>query len=108
MLTTGAGGLHFGNSTNIISALKKIPSDILVLGNLDPVGIFKNATKEEVEAATLLILEQTRWHRNFIISSGCDVPPGVPFANIRAFYNGINRFNWCNFDCKKDDCLRRA
>jgi uroporphyrinogen decarboxylase len=99
MVYTGAKGLHLGNAIDIVHALKEIPSDILVLGNLDPVKIFKNSSPEEVEKATISLLEQTRWNRNFIVSSGCDTPPGVPFANIRAFYSVLNMYNTCNFRC---------
>jgi uroporphyrinogen decarboxylase len=108
MLGTGAGGLHLGNASDIIGALDIIPSDILVFGNLDPVGIFKNSSPKDVEKATISLLEQTRWNRNFIISSGCDVPPGVPFANIRAFYTALDKYHWCNFECRMDDSRRRA
>jgi uroporphyrinogen decarboxylase len=108
MLGTGAGGLHLGNASDIIAALDDIPSDILVFGNLDPVGIFKNSSPKEIEKATFSLLEQTRWNRNFIISSGCDVPPGVPFANIRAFYTAMDKYHWCNFECRMDDRQRRA
>jgi uroporphyrinogen decarboxylase len=99
MVYTGAKGLHLGNAIDIVHALKEIPSDILVLGNLDPVKIFKNSSPEEVGKATISLLEQTRWRRNFIISSGCDTPPGVPFANILAFYSTLNMYNICNFKC---------
>lgn len=92
MVRTGAKGLHLGNSINIVKALEEIPSDILVLGNLDPVGIFKFSTPEEVENQTRELLEQTRGKRNFIISSGCDTPPGVPIENIKAFYRAVNKF----------------
>ncbi|HNW50959.1 MAG TPA: uroporphyrinogen decarboxylase family protein [Prolixibacteraceae bacterium] len=89
MVSTGAKGLHFGNSINMAQALEEIPSDILVLGNLDPVGVFKFASPEEVEKQTTTLLEQTRGKKNFIISSGCDTPPGVPFENIKAFYKAV-------------------
>lgn len=28
-----------------------------------------------------------------VISSGCNTPPNVPFANIDAFYKAVNDFN---------------
>ncbi len=108
MLGTGAGALHLGNSTDIVRALDEIPPDILVLGNLDPVGVFKNADPKNVETKTLALLEQTRRYRNFIISSGCDIPPGVPFSNIKAFYNAINKYHWCRFECRLNNRLIRA
>jgi uroporphyrinogen decarboxylase len=41
MLSTGAGALHFGNRINLLDVLEEVPKKILVLGNLNPVGVFK-------------------------------------------------------------------
>ena len=89
MLYTGAQGLHFGNAMNMVEALNTCPSDVLVLGNLDPVGIFKMSTPEQVKQAVKNLLEHTAGYQNFILSSGCDVPPHTPLANVAAFYEAI-------------------
>jgi uroporphyrinogen decarboxylase len=93
MISTGAQGLHFGNRMDMKAALKEVPGDILVAGNIDPVGIFKMATPREVADHTTALLDAARGYPNFIISSGCDTPPGVPVANIRAFYDAVAAFN---------------
>ena len=46
MVRTGARGLHFGNQANMLEALKVVPSDRLVMGNLDPVGLMKLGTPD--------------------------------------------------------------
>lgn len=93
MVESGAAAMHFGNLVNIPQALKEVPEHILVMGNLDPVGIFKQATPEQVAAATTELLEKTRGVKNFVISSGCDLPPAVPEANLAAFFGAIEAFN---------------
>ena len=90
MLSTGAKGYHFGNKIDMKAALEACPADVLVMGNLDPVAIFKSATPEEMAAATHDLLAATRGYDNYVISSGCDTPPAVPFANIEAFYAAVN------------------
>ena len=40
MVQSGAAGLHFGNKINMMDALADCPTDRLVMGNLDPVGLF--------------------------------------------------------------------
>ncbi len=89
MVATGAAALHFGNKIDMIEALKESPADLLVMGNLDPVSIFKQATSQEVAEATKELLDRAKDYKNFIISTGCDTPPGVPEANIEAFYSQI-------------------
>lgn len=93
MQNTGAAGLHFGNRCDIVKALDAIDNNILIMGNLDPVNVMKMASEEEVYTATRKLLEATRGHSNFVLSSGCDTPPGVPQANIDAFFRALKVFN---------------
>lgn len=93
MVHTGARALHFGNRIDIQQALREVPDNILVLGNLDPVGAFKMATPEGMKQLTLSLLKSTSGHPNFVLSSGCDTPPGVPGANIGAFFEALQEFN---------------
>lgn len=93
MTATGAAGFHFGNKADMAEALGACPSGALVMGNLDPVGIFRMSTPDEVFGATLELLARTAAHENFVVSSGCDTPPDVPFENIRAFYRAVDEFN---------------
>lgn len=93
MAATGAAGYHFGNRAVMSEQFAACPSDALVMGNLDPVGIFRQASAAEVYTATMRLLESCAGHRNFVISSGCDTPPGVPFANIDAFYAAVGDCN---------------
>lgn len=93
MVETKAAGLHFGNKIDMVQVLQECPEDILVMGNIDPVGIFKMATPEKVKKETLELLQKTGKWKNFILSSGCDVPPEVPMENIDAFYQALNEYN---------------
>lgn len=93
MVASGAAGLHFGNRADMVEALKACPSDLPVMGNIDPVGIMKQSSPETVKAEVLALLEATAEYDNFVLSSGCDVPPHIPFENIEAFYEALAEFN---------------
>ena len=95
MLSTGAHGYHFGNAMNMVEALEICPPDVLVMGNLDPVGVFRMSSTEQVKQATKNLLEKTAGYRNFVLSSGCDVPPRTPTENVEAFYEALAEFNHC-------------
>jgi uroporphyrinogen decarboxylase len=92
MIRTGAMALHFGNKIDMVTVLKECPSDVLVLGNIDPVGLFKSAEPHVIKKVVSDLLEKTKEYPNFILSSGCDVPPHTPFANIEAFYEALEEF----------------
>lgn len=93
MVSTGAAGFHFGNQADMVEALRCCPSHALVLGNIDPVGVMKMTSAEKVFQAVTSLLEATREFPNYVLSTGCDVPPQIPMENIRAFYDALKRFN---------------
>lgn len=89
VLQTGAKVLHFGMPMDIVEALAKVPEHIVVCGNLDPVSVFVQGAPEEIKARVSQLLEATRGKRNFVVSSGCDVPVATPLANLDAFYQAV-------------------
>jgi uroporphyrinogen decarboxylase len=93
MVESGADALHFGNSCDMVEALKECPATTLVMGNLDPVGVMKQASAEKVKAETLNLLRRTAEFGNYILSTGCDVPPEIPMDNIKAFYEALHEYN---------------
>jgi uroporphyrinogen decarboxylase len=40
---------------------------------------------EKVYENTLDLRRKMKGHKNFILSTGCDLPPETPFENIEAF-----------------------
>lgn len=92
IISTGASAFHFGNAVNIADICAKMPSDKLVLGNLDPVGVLKNGIPETVAAATVNLLDECSQFDNFVMSSGCDIPPGTPWENIDSFIKAIEYY----------------
>lgn len=91
ILSTGCKVFHFGNSIAIEEMVKVMPSDVIVMGNVDPV-LLKNGTKEEVIQQTKQILSTIGNKENFIISSGCDIPPTSSLDNIKAFMQICNSY----------------
>jgi uroporphyrinogen decarboxylase len=93
MVKTGATGLHFGNAIDMLTALEQCPSDILVMGNIDPVSSFLMGTPESMKEVTADLLSRTKAFPNFVLSSGCDTPPGTSSKNIEAFFVALDEFN---------------
>lgn len=93
MLDTGASAIHIGNIVDICEVLKQVPASVPVMGNIDPAGLFRRGTPENMKKAVLELLAQTKNYPNFVLSSGCDVPPGTPMENITAFYNALDEYN---------------
>lgn len=93
MLSTGAWGFHFGNAVKMWEIMPGIPWGRIAFGNIDPSGIFRNGSPETMETSVLELLQKTATYKNFVLSSGCDVPPGTPNENIDAFFRALEKFN---------------
>lgn len=88
----GCRMLHFGNAIDMSEMMKHIPENIIAMGNVDPAGQFRNGTPESVKAVTKDLLEKCGSYKNFVVSSGCDIPPLSSWDNIQAFFDGINEY----------------
>jgi uroporphyrinogen decarboxylase len=93
MIESGANALHFGNAIDICEALQECPPGLIVMGNLDPVTVFKQSDPGKVKQSALDLLNLTKSYPNFVISSGCDLPPHTPAENIHAFFEAVDEFN---------------
>lgn len=85
MLDSGAVGLSLDSGINFEELKKIIPQEITLMGNLNPVKIFLQSTPDQVAEATKSLKESMKDTKNFILSSGCDIPVNTPLKNIEAF-----------------------
>jgi len=92
ILSTGAKAFHFGNAIDLAEMLKLIPSDKIVMGNVDPSEQFRGGTPESIREATLNVLNKCSGNANFILSSGCDIPPSSSIENIDMFFKTAKEF----------------
>ena len=92
LIGIGADAYHFGDAVKLKQVLEGMPGDVLVMGNVSPAAQFRNGTSESIYAVTTEILKQCSVHKNFVISSGCDIPPLSPWANIDSFFKAVKDF----------------
>ncbi|HIZ21063.1 MAG TPA: uroporphyrinogen decarboxylase family protein [Firmicutes bacterium] len=92
ILRTGAAAYHFGNSISMKEMLSHIPDNIVAMGNVDPASQFRNGTPASIREETLRVMGECCGHPNFVISSGCDIPPASSWENIDAFFAAVDEF----------------
>ena len=88
----GAMGYHFGDAIKMADMLDGAPEDVLVMGNVSPSAQFLCGTPESIREATLSIMKECCGNPNFVISSGCDIPPKSSWDNIDAFFAAAEEF----------------
>ena len=89
----GAAAYHFGNAIDMRDVMAKAAADVICMGNIDPAGEFAGGTPESIRTATMSLLRDIGHMPNFLISSGCDVPPHAKWDNIDAFFRAIDEYN---------------
>ena len=89
ILSQGASAYHFGNAVDMENVLKSVPSDVICMGNVDPVSQFTDGTPDSMKKAVGELLEKCGGYSNFIPSSGCDIPMSASWDNIKAFFDAL-------------------
>ena len=93
ILSTGCAAYHFGNAVDMErDILSKVSPDTVVMGNIDPAGVLRMGTPKEIESAVTELLEKCSKYPNFVLSSGCDIPPKTSWENIDAFFEASRKF----------------
>ena len=92
ILATEADAYHFGNSIDMAEMMTHIPEDTVAMGNVDPAAQFRNGTPDSIREETLEIMEKCCKYPNFVISSGCDIPPMSKWENIDAFFSAVGEY----------------
>ncbi len=93
ILSTGCAAYHFGNAFDLKEDIFPfVPEDTLILGNLDPAGVLRMGSPESVRRETLNLLEKCAGFPNFVLSSGCDIPPRTPWENMESFFAAAKEF----------------
>jgi uroporphyrinogen decarboxylase len=108
MITTKVHGISIDAVVDLVGVLGQIESGMAVIGNIDPMKAMVFDPPETIREKVLSLRrralahektfsalchkgfsaggpEQKNSHSNFILSSGCDLPPEVPLENVAAF-----------------------
>lgn len=85
MCATGAQGLSLDSPVDLARAAREVDPEVVLIGNIDPVGVMVQETPEGVRRAVRALLDSMGPYENFILSTGCDLPYETPFENIDAF-----------------------
>jgi uroporphyrinogen decarboxylase len=82
MCRTGVGGLSLDSCLSMPELAEMVPPDIVLIGNVDPVGVMLQGDRAKVRAETLALMDAMADRPNFIVSTGCDLPAETPTENI--------------------------
>lgn len=85
MCKTKVKGLSLDAAVDLAKIAPKVPSDVYIIGNIDPVSVMCEKDQNEIKEKTIELKKAMSNFSNFIVSTGCDLPPETPLKNISAF-----------------------
>ncbi len=85
MPATGADCISLDHKTDIAKAKAILHGKMCFAGNVDPVGVLLQGSVRQVEEACRNVIETAGTDGGFILMPGCDIPPTVPYENVRKF-----------------------
>ncbi len=91
-LDTGCSAIFFDQKVDIAKAREALGGKMCFGGNVAPVHVLLNKSAAEVEAACKEVIGIAGKDGGFVLVPGCDIPPTIPYENIRAFHD--TAFNW--------------
>jgi uroporphyrinogen decarboxylase len=82
---TGASCISLDHKTDIAKAREALHGKMCFGGNVDPVKVMLNGSVADVENACTDIIKAAGTDGGFVLMPGCDIPPTVPYDNIKKF-----------------------
>jgi uroporphyrinogen decarboxylase len=87
MALSGAQGLSLDRGTDLVAAAEKVSDKVVIIGNVPPVHVVLEQTPKDVYDFTVDLMHKMSPFKNFILATGCDLPPDTPLDNIQAMMN---------------------
>ncbi len=91
MVETKARAISIDQNVPLGLAINSVPKDVLVFGNYPPSNlIFENI--KTIEENVRKMVEDVKDRRNYVASTGCDVPSSAPIESVKAFIESCKKF----------------
>lgn len=91
MEKTGAPALSLDSGVDLFYASEILNEGTIIIGNINPI-LFKYGNKEIIKDLTENLLAKMKCRKNFVLSTGCDMPYNSREENIREFFKVFRKF----------------
>jgi uroporphyrinogen decarboxylase len=84
---TGASTIFVDQKVDIAKAKEALQGKMSFGGNIAPVHVLLNQDTAGVEKACREVIEVAGKDGGFVLVPGCDIPPTIPYENLRKFHD---------------------
>ena len=85
MCSSGAAALSLDSAVDLPAIMGQVPEDVCIMGNIDPAELMLRGKPSDIRRTIGDLKRRMATFDNFILSTGCDLPPDTPLENIKAF-----------------------
>jgi len=88
MAESGVHGISLDSKekgVDLVDVAGRIPESTVIIGNISTTNTLYSGNPEAVKNEVIELLRTMEPHKNFILSTACDVPQETPIENIHAF-----------------------
>ncbi len=89
MCESGIQGISLDSVVDLSAISNRVPPNVAIIGNINPTQIMVESSPSIVRQETKKLLDAMNGVPNFVASTGCDLPPETPMANIHAFMEAV-------------------
>ena len=85
--------MSLDNIIDLQRAVEEIGNQIPIAGNVDPVQVVMNGTKEEIDRAVAACIQTgKKAKRGYHLATGCDIPEKTDPAQIDWFMEAVRKY----------------
>jgi MtaA/CmuA family methyltransferase len=85
VIQTGVSAISFDQCMDLLVVEDVIPDHITIIGNVDPSETIEQGRPDQIEAAVIDLANLMGGKSNYVMSSGCALPPLTPIENVQLF-----------------------
>ncbi|MFO7962445.1 MAG: uroporphyrinogen decarboxylase family protein [Desulfobacterales bacterium] len=89
--SVGIDGISIDEQSSLEKMLEVSKRKTVVIGNVSP-ALFAAGTEKDIEDAVIECLKTAEKYKNYILGSGCAVPPQTPLKNLQAFMSAALKY----------------
>jgi len=84
MLSCDIDAISLDQIMDYRKVMPRIPKDIVLIGNLDPIQLLGRSTPEKIKEETIKLTKAMRKYNNFLCAFGCNCLNDSPVENLQA------------------------
>lgn len=102
IVEAGVASFSIDNVEDLAEAKEIMGNDIMIVGNVPPVEVLQMGDRESIRNSVReCILKAYDSPKGYMVSSGCQVPLGMPKENVAYYYQACREFGKYPIDVEK-------